>query len=54
LATTLRDNRELANLFKVIATVVTNVDDDVQIGTVDDWQWRDHRKTWPAWLKRLK
>lgn len=40
LAATLRDHRDDASLFKKIATVVTDVDDDVAIGDVDDWQWR--------------
>ena len=44
LAATLRDNREDAMLFKKIATVVTDVDDDVAIGSVDDWEWRGPTK----------
>ena len=36
LGLTLRENRELAALFKKIATVVTTVN----VGEVDDWQWR--------------
>lgn len=36
LASTLAGNRELALLFKRIATVVT----DVPVGCVDDWEWR--------------
>lgn len=40
LATTLRENRELAELFKVVATVVTDVSDDVALGDVDTWEWR--------------
>lgn len=40
LASTLHDNRALADLFKVIATVATDVSDDVELGSVDDWQWR--------------
>lgn len=40
LAATLADNQELARLFKVVATVVTDVSDDMDIGGVDDWQWR--------------
>lgn len=54
LATTLRDNRELANLFKVIATVVTNVDDDVQVGTVDDWQWQGPSKDLASVSQKLE
>jgi len=40
LAATLRDQRHLADLFKRIATVITNVDDEVVLGTVDDWLWQ--------------
>ncbi len=36
LAVTLRDNLELALLFRRIATIET----DVEVGRVDDWQWR--------------
>ena len=44
LATTLSEQRELADLFKVIATVVTDVHDDVDLGEVDEWQWRGPTK----------
>ena len=44
LAATLRDNRDMADLFKKVATVVTDVDDDVRLGTVDDWEWRGPTK----------
>lgn len=40
LAATLAANRELAMLFKKIATVVDDVDDDVPLGGVEDWRWR--------------
>lgn len=40
LAATLRENRSDALLFKTIATVVTDVSDDVRIGSVEDWEWR--------------
>jgi 5'-3' exonuclease len=40
LATTLRENRENALLFKTLATLVTDVSDDVNIGTVESWQWQ--------------
>ena len=40
LAATLREHRADALLFKTVATVVTDVSDDVRIGTVDDWEWR--------------
>ncbi|MFM8946368.1 MAG: 5'-3' exonuclease H3TH domain-containing protein [Actinomycetota bacterium] len=39
LATALADNRELAQLFRRIATVVT----DVPVGQVDDWHWNGPR-----------
>lgn len=44
LAATLSDQREMAALFKLIATVVTDVADDVDLGNVDDWQWRGPTK----------
>ena len=40
LATTLRENREDASLFKQLATLVTDVSDDVHIGSVDSWRWQ--------------
>lgn len=40
LAATLRDNRADADLFKRIATVATDVSEDIDIGTVDSWEWR--------------
>lgn len=54
LANTLREQREMAELFKVVATVITNVDDDVKIGTVDDWEWRGPTKDLGAIAKQLK
>lgn len=54
LAATFRDNKELAQLFKVVATVVTNVDDDVKIGTVDDWEWRGPSKELATVAKKLE
>ncbi len=44
LAATLCEQRDDAMLFKKIATVVTDVDDDVRIGSVDDWEWRGPTK----------
>ena len=44
LATTLQEQRSLAHLFKVVATVITDVEDDVQLGVVDDWEWRGPTK----------
>jgi len=39
LAATLADQRALALLFRDVATVRTEVGDDVAIGSVDDWRW---------------
>lgn len=54
LAATLRDQRELAMLFKKVATVITDVDDDVQIGNVDDWEWRGPLKELAAFARTLE
>jgi 5'-3' exonuclease len=54
LAATLRVQREMANLFKVIATVVTDVEDDVSIGNVDDWEWRGPSKELAAIAQQLE
>lgn len=54
LAATLRGNREEALLFKKIATVVTDVDDDVAIGSVDDWEWRGPTKDLAKIAQRLE
>ena len=40
LCATLRENVDDALLFKTIATVVRDVADDVDLGGVDDWEWR--------------
>jgi 5'-3' exonuclease len=40
LAATLRDNRESAALFKQLATLVTDVSDDVDLGSVESWEWQ--------------
>ena len=53
LATTLRENRELALLFKDIATVRTDVSDDVDIGTVDSWRWRGPTSALESFAKEL-
>lgn len=53
LAATLRDQFEMALLFKKVATVVTDVDDDVKIGNVDDWEWRGPTKELAAIAKKL-
>lgn len=54
LANTLREQRDMAELFKVVATVITNVDDDVKIGTVDDWEWQGPTKDLGSIAKQLK
>jgi 5'-3' exonuclease len=53
LATTLEEKRALADLFKVVATVVTDVSDDVPLGVVDDWEWRGPTKELVAIAKTL-
>ena len=49
LAATLVEQREEAELFKVIATVRT----DAQVGTVDDWEWTGPTGDFPAWCERF-
>ncbi len=49
LATTLRDNIELALLFRHIATVVTDID----VGSVDSWAWSGPTEAFPAMAERL-
>jgi 5'-3' exonuclease len=53
LAATLRDQRSMAELFKQVATVITDVSDDVQLGSVDDWEWRGPTKDLGAIAKQL-
>ncbi len=53
LAATLREQHDMALLFKKVATVVTDVDDDVKIGNVDDWEWRGPTKELSAIAKKL-
>ena len=53
LAATLRDQRPMAELFKKVATVVTDVSDDVPLGSVDDWKWRGPTKDLGAITKQL-
>jgi 5'-3' exonuclease len=53
LAATLRDQRQMAELFKQVATVVTDVSDDVPLGVVDDWEWRGPTKDLGAIAKQL-
>jgi 5'-3' exonuclease len=49
LAVTLRDQFELALLFRRIATVET----DVEVGSVDDWQWRGPTDEFAAIAARI-
>lgn len=49
LATTLAENRERAELFKVVATLRTDGD----VGTVDEWEWRGPTPDLAAWARRL-
>jgi 5'-3' exonuclease len=53
LAATLRAQRPMAELFKQVATVVTDVSDDVPLGLVDDWEWRGPTKDLGAIAKQL-
>ncbi|MEY4164915.1 MAG: hypothetical protein RL419_757 [Actinomycetota bacterium] len=53
LAATLCDNREMAMLFKDIATVRTDVADDVDIGSVDSWRWRGPTSALETFAKEL-
>ncbi len=49
LAVTLRDQRDLALLFRRIATV----ERDVEVGVVDDWRWTGPTPEFEAWAERL-
>ena len=49
LAANLRDDYELALLFRRIATAETDVD----VGTVDDWEWRGPTPEFDEWAERL-
>ena len=49
LAVTLRDNLELALLFRRIATIET----DVEVGCVDDWHWRGPTDDFAAVAARI-
>ena len=49
LAITLRDQLDLALLFRRIATIEV----DVPVGRVDDWQWRGPTSGFPALAERL-
>jgi 5'-3' exonuclease len=49
LASTLAAAREVAALFKVLATLRTDAD----VGTVDDWKWTGPTKKFAAWCERF-
>ncbi len=49
LAATLAAGREVVGLFKVLATLRTDAD----VGTVDDWEWTEPAKDFPAWCERF-
>jgi 5'-3' exonuclease len=49
LAATLTAGREVAALFKVLATLRTDAD----VGTVDDWEWTGPTKKFAAWCDRF-
>jgi 5'-3' exonuclease len=49
LAVTLRDNLDLALLFRRIATIETDVD----VGRVDDWRWRGPTSDFAAFAGRI-
>ena len=49
LAANLRDEYELALLFRRIATA----DTDVEVGTVDEWAWRGPTPEFAGWAERL-
>ena len=41
--------RDAANLFKVLATLRTDVD----VGVVDDWEWRGPEREFAQWAERF-
>jgi 5'-3' exonuclease len=49
LAATLATQRADADLFKVLATLRT----DVEVGRVDDWRWTGPTNDFPAWCQRF-
>ena len=49
LAATLTAGRAVADLFKVLATLRTDAD----VGTVDDWRWREPTEQFADWCERL-
>jgi 5'-3' exonuclease len=53
LASTLADNYDDALLFKKLATLVTDVSDDVKIGKVEDWRWQGPTSALAAVAKQI-
>jgi 5'-3' exonuclease len=49
LAATLSAGREVAALFKVLATLRT----DAKVGTVDDWEWTKPKRRFAEWCERF-
>jgi 5'-3' exonuclease len=49
LAATLVAAREVAALFKVLATLRT----DAKVGTVDDWEWKQPKRRFAQWCDRF-
>jgi 5'-3' exonuclease len=49
LAATLVAGREVAALFKVLATLRT----DAKVGKVDDWEWKKPRRRFAEWCERF-
>jgi 5'-3' exonuclease len=49
LAATLTAGREVAALFKVLATLRT----DAKVGMVDDWEWKQPKRAFTAWCERF-
>jgi 5'-3' exonuclease len=49
LAATLVAGREVAALFKVLATLRT----DAKVGTVDDWEWKKPKRRFAEWCDRF-
>jgi 5'-3' exonuclease len=49
LAATLVAGREVAALFKVLATLRT----DAKVGKVDDWEWKKPKRRFAAWCDRF-
>jgi 5'-3' exonuclease len=53
LVSTLADNYDDALLFKTLATLVTDVSDDVKIGKVEEWRWQGPTSALAAVVKQI-